>query len=217
MNQIGGQLPERAPGPAHVWSCRIVDGLRRADSGADNAPSMPERPLLPRFEQLLRQYGRLVSSAVGRVAGRASPALRQDIEQDVLLALWKQVERAQVIEHPGAYFYRAAVRETVRALRRERRRQSEPLPENGEGVAERATPAGDPQAQLERRELAEHLERALAQLAPERARAVRAHLAGFSVHESMAMFGWSYQKARNLVARGLADLRGALRERGIHA
>jgi hypothetical protein len=32
----------------------------------------------------------------------------------------------------------------------------------------------------------------------------------------MEMYGWSYQKARNLVARGMADLREALARRGIH-
>ena len=42
-------------------------------------------------------------------------------------------------------------------------------------------------------------------------------LAGFAVADIMTMHGWSYQKARNLVARGLADLRCALVVKGIHA
>jgi hypothetical protein len=29
------------------------------------------------------------------------------------------------------------------------------------------------------------------------------------------MYGWSYERARNLSTRGMADLRKALRERGI--
>jgi DNA-directed RNA polymerase specialized sigma24 family protein len=44
---------------------------------------------------------------------------------------------------------------------------------------------------------------------------VRAHLQGLSVAEIMALYGWSYQKARNLIARRMADLRGALREKGV--
>jgi hypothetical protein len=31
----------------------------------------------------------------------------------------------------------------------------------------------------------------------------------------MARYGWSYQKARNLVARGMADLRRILQENGL--
>ena len=59
------------------------------------------------------------------------------------------------------------------------------------------------------------LRASLESLPPDRARAVRAHLAGFSVQEVMALCGWPYQRARNLIARGMADLRDALRERGV--
>jgi hypothetical protein len=31
----------------------------------------------------------------------------------------------------------------------------------------------------------------------------------------MPMYGWSYQKARNLIARGMSDLRSELRRRGV--
>ena len=33
----------------------------------------------------------------------------------------------------------------------------------------------------------------------------------------MSLCGWSYQTARNLVARAMADLRGALLEKGFDA
>lgn len=42
-----------------------------------------------------------------------------------------------------------------------------------------------------------------------------AHLAGFSAEEIMAMHGWPYQKARNLIARGMAELREKLRAEGV--
>jgi hypothetical protein len=35
------------------------------------------------------------------------------------------------------------------------------------------------------------------------------------VDEIMARHGWSYQKARNLIARGMADLRRILMENGL--
>jgi DNA-directed RNA polymerase specialized sigma24 family protein len=41
-------------------------------------------------------------------------------------------------------------------------------------------------------------------------------LSGFTVTEIMEMFEWPYQRARHLIERGMADLRRALRERGIH-
>jgi DNA-directed RNA polymerase specialized sigma24 family protein len=45
---------------------------------------------------------------------------------------------------------------------------------------------------------------------------VKAHLMGYSAQEIMTMHGWSYNTARNLVARGMADLRLELERRGVH-
>ena len=39
---------------------------------------------------------------------------------------------------------------------------------------------------------------------------------GFDVREIMTMYGWSYQMARNLIARGMGELRRSLRAKGIH-
>jgi RNA polymerase sigma factor (sigma-70 family) len=165
-----------------------------------------------RFEDLVRQYGRLIASVVARVGGARASLIREDIQQQVLIGLWRQVEREQTIEHPASYVYRAAVRETVRALRREAAREAEPL--EGDEAPERA--AG-PYESVVASEQASRLEEGLAALAPDRARAVRGHLLGFEVAEIMRMYGWPYQKTRNLIARGMADLRRSLLEKGLHA
>lgn len=73
-------------------------------------PSLPEdgRPaengelVRPRqFEALVEGFGRLVAQAVRRVAGKTSGNDLDDIQQDVMLALWKRLPRAQAIEHPA--------------------------------------------------------------------------------------------------------------------
>ena len=165
-----------------------------------------------RFEALVAQYGRLIASVVRRVAQRTGDLVREDIEQKVLLALWRQIESEQTIDHPSSYIYRIAVREAVRMMRQETSRAQEPLDVGGE-VAHRG---GGPYEDVARRELRDHIESSLEELAADRQRAVRAHLAGFAVQEIMEMFGWPYQKARNLIARGMADLREGLLRRGIH-
>ena len=161
----------------------------------------------------MREYGRLITHAVRRVGGSVTQNDREDIEQVVLLALWKQLAREQTIDHPASYIYRAAVRETVRAVTRLRARPDQPAPDGLEDV--RAERLADAERGLEAREQREALQAALRGLPAERARAVRAHLAGFTVEELMQLSGWSYQRARNLVARGMADLRTALRSRGL--
>ena len=159
-------------------------------------------------------YASLIRRAVRRVGGSRAALIQDDVQQNVMVALWQQLERGQTIERPASYIFRAAIRETVRLIRRDRLVVSasrDDEPPVAEPVAD-----GDPHRHLEEKERQKVLLECLMTLAPRRRLAVRAHLSGFDVREIMEMFGWSYQRARHLVARGMADLRRALRDRGIH-
>jgi RNA polymerase sigma factor (sigma-70 family) len=168
-----------------------------------------------RLEALVRDYARLVRHAIHAAGGRRAARLAEDIEQRVFLSLWRQVQREQIIDHPASYLYRAAVHETLRVLRKAERRGEIGLVEAAGDLSERASPVPDPEERALASERMAALRDALGGLAPERALAVRGHLRGFSVPDLMELFGWSYQKARNLVARGMSDLRSELRRRGL--
>ena len=148
-----------------------------------------------------------------RITGRAADLVGADIEQKVLMSLWRQIENEQKIDHPSSYIYRIAVREAVRAIRSVASRERRHVPDSEAAAQADARP--DPSENVLRREQREHIEASLAELRPERERAVRAHLAGFAVQEIMDMQSWPYEKARNLISRGMQDLRNALRRRGI--
>ncbi len=77
-------------------------------------------------------------------------------------------------------------------------------------------PRPAPDHLLESKELGGAIRSALSTLSPDRRRAVQAHLMGFEVREIMTMQNWPYNKARNLIARGMADLRRKLERRGVH-
>jgi RNA polymerase sigma factor (sigma-70 family) len=165
-----------------------------------------------RLAALVRDYGRLIAHAIRQVVGAQGRPDVEDIEQQVHVALWKQLRGEQTIDHPASYVYKAAVREAVRAVRRHRARAEEPLehaPHQAAGPDSRA------ERLSEARSMHQELSGALLALPPDRARAVRAHLAGFTVHEMMDLYDWTYERARNLIARGMADLRAQLRSRGI--
>jgi RNA polymerase sigma factor (sigma-70 family) len=179
--------------------------------GDQAEPSEATLALSERATDLARRYARLIRSAVARVSGPGAARIGDDVEQRVLIRLCRQLEGEQDIRHPSSYVYRAAVRETVRVLRGEERA------ERGRKAAAALPPAGEPgpERALAWRELRSQVAVALATLSADRRRAARAHLAGFEVKEIMAMHDWSYNRARNLIARGMADLRRALRERGV--
>jgi DNA-directed RNA polymerase specialized sigma24 family protein len=181
---------------ADVRPARLVD-LEAAPKGA-----------AARFDLMLRQYDRLIVSIVSRLGRqfglrRDSFTVRDDIAQEVRFDLWKQVARGVVIEFPATYIYRATIRETVRALRRAASRDMEPLDDEGAQAIEPA----DPFKILVARDQMRQVHEGVASLSTERRHAVEAHLTGYEFQELMSMHGWSYQKARNLVSRGMADLR----------
>lgn len=179
-----------------------LPGGRRYGYGAPMPASPPTSAAI-----LAERYASLIRAAIGRVLGAADDATRADVHQQVSVALWRAASE-QRIEHPSTYVYRCAIREAVRASRTALRRAEEPLVE----VA--TQPTDDPFQDAAARQLARAAEEVMATLPEERQLAVRAHLEGIPVDQLMALHGWSYQKARNLVARGMSDLRTGLNERG---
>jgi RNA polymerase sigma-70 factor (ECF subfamily) len=170
-----------------------------------------------RYDALIRKYDRLIRAIVSR-AGRRMGLRRDsflekdDIEQEIRLDLWKQIARGQIIEFPATYIYRATIRETIRVLRRNISREMVPI--EGDSRAEQMKDVGDPFQTLAAKEELRDIMLGLRSLTPDRQSAVRAHLAGFQFQEIMVMYGWTYQKARNLIARGMADLRKCLNGNG---
>jgi RNA polymerase sigma factor (sigma-70 family) len=160
---------------------------------------------------LVQRYAALIRGAVAKVLRRRDDDIADEVLQRVSESLWKQLKREQTIEHPTSYLYRCAVRETVKILQAELDRGAVAL----EQAADVGAAAAGPDAVLEARELAGATEAIIDELGADRAAAVRAHLAGFTVDEIMAMHGWPYQKARNLIARGMSDLRRILMENGL--
>jgi len=166
-----------------------------------------------RMEDLVQQYGRLIGTMVRRVGRQAPTHVHEDIQQRVMISLWKQLRREQTIEHPTTYIYKTAVRETIRVLRQEASRKPEVL--EPDSVADRMPSRDNPYDTLARKEKMRHIRAAIEAVAPERRLAVWAHLNGFAVTEIMKKYSWPYQKARNLIARGMADVRAILRENGL--
>ena len=162
------------------------------------------------LEELIRRYSRLIRTAVSRVSGELASEEAEDIQQKVLISLWKATRGEQMPSHPSSYLYRAAVREAVRAVRA---RHAVVETELDDGRQDRQP---SPETRAESRELGEVIRNSIATLSPDRRRAVQAHLMGYSVQEIMTMMDWPYNKARNLIARGMADLRQELVRRGAH-
>ena len=72
-----------------------------------------------------------------------------------------------------------------------------------------------PDQALEQAELGERIQRAVSDLPEPRDVVVRLYLSGYGREEIAALMDWTEPKVRNLLYRGLADLRAKLLAQGI--
>ncbi len=170
-----------------------------------------------------------VSSALDQVLGRFAERVRyigirhgltgsdvEDLLQEVRLRLWKALASDEkILAAPASYVHRTAVSAALDVLRRRRARRETPArlsrPSGLAALGE--APAAD--RMLETVELQEQVGRAVEELIPARRSVVKMYLAGYGREEIADLLGWTEPKTRNLLYRGLADLRDKLTARGI--
>lgn len=148
---------------------------------------------------------------------RLSEADVDELLQDVRVRLWRARPDSEQIRTVGAsYVYRTAVSAALDLLRRRRTGNTEPfdLHEHDRASTEIRQPTG-PEEELAESELAEQIVQVVDGITPARRPVVRMHLAGYAREEIGELLGWTEAKTRNLLYRGLADVREGLLERGI--
>lgn len=164
------------------------------------------------LESVLARFGGVVRTVAARY--RLSAADRDDLIQEVRVRLWRALEVERIESIPASYLYRTATSAALDLIRRRRATREEPLDEiesSAPGLVAMA-PRPDQRAQLS--DLALRIERAIETIPASRRPVVRMYLAGYGSTEIGELMGWTEAKARNLLYRGLADLRQRLEEIG---
>jgi RNA polymerase sigma-70 factor, ECF subfamily len=171
-----------------------------------------------RFAAAVEQYGRLLRDAIARACPRHLGLQFDDLEQEARVRLWKALRSEREVRDLASYIYKVAATTTIDAIRRLKARREQQLEPEDPEATERAQPArdaGDGDQALDRRLLLEKVERVLGGLDGRRAQVLRLHLQGFTTTEMAALLGSTEPSARNLLYRGLKELRERLREEGI--
>ncbi len=158
------------------------------------------------------------TGAVRSVAGRFGfdDADVDELFQEVRVRLWRALERGEKIGAvPASYVYRTA---TSAATDMIRRRRSRPVIEESamKGTSYSTAPSsGGPSVDLARSEVVARVHEAVDALIESRRPVVRMYLAGYALPEIAELLGWTEGKTRNLLYRGLSDVREALAAAGV--
>ena len=131
--------------------------------------------------------------------------------QDVRLRLWRRLEGSESAGVlPTSYVYQAAQSAAIDLLR-QRRRQQARFADDGEAALAAVAHTGATDDAVMRNDTAAAVEQALDGLLPPRRIVVRMSLAGYGRAEIAERLGWTEARVRNLLSRGMQDLRSALR------
>ena len=166
------------------------------------------------LDSLLQRYRESVARA-GRRHGLSDQLLDEAI-QELRIRLWRAFPGSeQLAAVSGGYLYRAAVTAALTVLRRRRAKAETGVEVTPHFEDTTATRQPTPDQSLDESELARCVVRAVAMLPSARQAVVRLHLNGYHREEIATLLGWSEAKTRNLLYRGLDDLRALLAKEGI--
>lgn len=154
------------------------------------------------FEVLARQIARTRGLDAAEV---------EDVVQDVRIRLWKAHPSG---ENAGtfttSYLVKVVTSAIVDHLRRKRRHTHDVLDTGDESMRVPEVLQVAPEDTAEREALAVRLRTALDSMTPNRRMLVLLHLEGYTRDDMVNMTGWTEAKVRNLLYRGLDDLRERL-------
>jgi RNA polymerase sigma-70 factor, ECF subfamily len=173
-----------------------------------------------RFNSILAAHGKLLRGAIASYCSGRPGLDVDDILQETYIRVWRSLFRGSNIQNYPSYLHRVAAAAAIDAIRRKRVRREEQAEFRSEphDAPDRALQRADPQASPEETaggtRLRSVVRAAVDRLPDGRRQAVLLHLRALSVPEIAGVTGWSEPKTRNLLYRGLSDLRNELRQLG---
>lgn len=173
----------------------------------------PPDPLSAALEAVVADFAGMVRRVGWR--HRLSDADVDEVMQEVRIRLWRahgEAAAERLADTPASYVYRTAMSAALDLLRRRRARRAD----RSVALEEETAAADDaPERMVEASELGAQVARAIDDIPASRRPVVRMYLAGYPREEIASLMGWSEAKTRNLLYRGLADLRERLTGMGI--
>jgi RNA polymerase sigma factor (sigma-70 family) len=137
-----------------------------------------------------------------------------DVLQDVKIRIWKILRCEKKIAHYSSYIKKIVNSSVIDQFRKLKREEGVYLFEKNRKIAEsrQGSPGAALYAEMDLKDL---VGKAVDGLIESRRRVVKLYLLNMSIEEISLYFNWSKDKTRNLLYRGLNDLKKILKEKNI--
>jgi len=162
------------------------------------------------FRELLKSYASFMSVQVQKYNLLKYGLDPEDIMQDVKIRIWKLICDERIIISPTSYIKKIVSSTVIDQLRKLRRDDSLYHHEKQKRIAD--LESSYCREAVRKRAFEEAVGKAVEQLIDSRRQVVKLYLLNLTIQEISNYLGWTQDKTRNLLYRGLADLRESLGE-----
>jgi RNA polymerase sigma factor (sigma-70 family) len=135
----------------------------------------------------------------------------EDVVQEVRIRLWKALRNENIISKPSSYIKKVVTTVVIDQLRRIRREDIVIIEEKSRRISE-SDQSYPTCKNLSDFDMSPILESALGKLILSRRTVVKLHLLNMKTDAIATSFNWSLNKTRNLLYRGLSDLKNILKD-----
>lgn len=165
------------------------------------------------LRSILEEFSGLIKYQIIRFNPQRFGLDPDDISQEIKIKIWRLLKDEKNIKNHASYIKKIVNSSVIDLLRKWKRDQGIMLVEKQKKVSEikKEYPTAISLEENLRNTVAE----AVASLIESRRKVVRLHLMDMTIEEISAYFNWSTDKTRNLLYRGLADLKNLLKNKDI--
>lgn len=162
------------------------------------------------FRKILENYAQFMSIQVQRYNLPKYGLDPDDILQDIKIRIWNLIRNERRIISPASYIKKIVSSSVIDQLRKRRREENLFRHERQVCVSEQGQ--GYCREAVRKKALEETVGMAVERLIDSRRQVVKLYLLNLTIQEISSYLKWSQDKTRNLLYRGLADLRATLKD-----
>jgi RNA polymerase sigma-70 factor (ECF subfamily) len=171
---------------------------------------IPERAQEEELKTLLTRFAGFIRAHIQKFDVQKFGIDPDDVAQEVRIKIWKLLEGEKNIVNHASYIKKIVDSSVIDQIRRLRREETLFRQERQKQVAERED-MYRPET-LRNTTMKEIVGRAADALIDSRKNVVKLYLLNMSLEEIAHFYGWSRHKTRNLLYRGLSDLKKSLKK-----
>lgn len=165
------------------------------------------------LEAVLERFSRFIQAHIQKYNPQKNGIDPDDIFQEIKIKIWKILRNEKKIKNYSSYIKKIVNSSVIDQLRKSRREEGILFHEKLKEISDRKSFYVMDRAH--NRGLKEIIGQSIDSLIESRRKVVRLYLLNMTIEEIATLLNWSKDKTRNLLYRGLADLKKKLKENGI--